>query len=83
MKIAFCGKGEVGKSILATILSLVFLEEGYKVLAIDADPSPHLTRLYLTRLFGIEWEIIPIAEMKDLLYFKPKDRRFAGEVCPY
>lgn len=54
MKIAFCGKGEVGKSILATILSLVFLEEGYKVLAIDADPSPHLTRLYLTRLFGIE-----------------------------
>jgi CO dehydrogenase maturation factor len=62
MKIAFCGKGGVGKSILATILSLVFLDEGYKVLAIDADPSPHLARL-----FGIEGEIIPIAEMKNLL----------------
>ena len=62
MKIALCGKGGVGKSILAVILSLVFLDERYKVFAIDADPSPHLARL-----FGIESEIVPIAEMKDLL----------------
>ena len=62
MKIALCGKGGVGKSILAVILSLVFLDERYKVFAIDADPSPHLARL-----FGIESEIVPIAEMKELL----------------
>ena len=62
MKIAFCGKGGVGKSSIAVLLSLAFLEDGYQVLAIDADPSPHLVRL-----FGIEKEVIPIAEMEDLL----------------
>ncbi len=62
MKIAFCGKGGVGKSIIAGLLSLAFLEDNYQVLAIDADPSPHLARL-----FGIEKEVVPIAEMKDLL----------------
>ena len=62
MKIAFCGKGGVGKSLIAVLLSLAFLEDNYQVLAIDADPSPHLARL-----FGIEKEVVPIAEMKDLL----------------
>lgn len=62
MKIAFCGKGGVGKSLIAALLSLSFLEDGYQVLTIDADPSPHLARL-----FGIEKEVVPIAEMKDLL----------------
>jgi len=62
MKIALCGKGGVGKSTVATLLALSFLEDGYKVLAIDADPSPHLARL-----LEIKEEITPIAEMTDLL----------------
>jgi len=62
MKIAFCGKGGVGKSLIAGLLSLAFLEDNYQVLAIDADPSPHLVRL-----FGIGKEVVPIAEMRDLL----------------
>lgn len=62
MKIALCGKGGVGKSSISTLLALSFLEAGYKVLAIDADPSPHLARL-----LEIEEEITPISEMTDLL----------------
>ncbi|MCS7200347.1 MAG: P-loop NTPase [Caldimicrobium sp.] len=62
MKIAICGKGGVGKSSIATLLILAFLERGYKVLAIDADPSPHLARL-----LEIPMEITPLAEMMDLL----------------
>lgn len=62
MKIAFCGKGGVGKSSIAALLALAFLEEGYRVLAIDADPSPHLARL-----LEIPKEIVPLSEMTDLL----------------
>ncbi len=62
MKIAFCGKGGVGKTLIAGLLSLAFLEDGYKVLAIDADPSPHLARI-----FGIKEEVRTLADMKDLL----------------
>jgi len=62
MKIAFCGKGGVGKSLIAGLLCKAFLEDGYEVLAIDADPNPHLARL-----LGIKGEVIPIAEMKELL----------------
>ncbi len=62
MRIAICGKGGVGKSSLAVILSLAFLGDNYKVLAIDADSSPHLARL-----FEIEKAITPLAEMMDLL----------------
>ncbi|MEZ0344593.1 MAG: P-loop NTPase [Caldimicrobium sp.] len=62
MKIAVCGKGGVGKSTVAALLIKSFLEGGYRVLAIDADPSPHLARL-----LEIKEKITPIAEMTDLL----------------
>lgn len=62
MKIAVSGKGGVGKSSLASLLILAYLERGFKVLAIDADPSPHLARL-----LEVPGEITPIAEMTDLL----------------
>ncbi len=52
----------MGKSAIAALLSLAFMEKGYRVLAIDADPSPHLARL-----LEIEDKIIPLAEMRDLL----------------
>lgn len=62
MKIAVCGKGGVGKSTVSALLIKSFLEEGYRVLAIDADPSPHLARL-----LKIKEKITSIAEMRELL----------------
>ncbi len=63
MKVAVCGKGGVGKSTIAVLLCSALLEKGFGVLAIDADPSPHLARL-----FGFsDRDITPIAEMKELL----------------
>jgi len=42
MKIAISGKGGVGKTLLAFLLSTVFVESGYSVIAIDADPDANL-----------------------------------------
>ena len=63
MKIAVCGKGGVGKSTVSAYLIQALLNRGRQVLAIDADPSPHLARL----LGFDDSDITPIAEMKDLL----------------
>ncbi len=64
MKVAFCGKGGVGKSTVAALLCGALWRKGYKVLAIDADPSPHLGRLLG---FADEARLKPLAEMRDLL----------------
>jgi CO dehydrogenase maturation factor len=64
MKIAVSGKGGVGKTLLVSMLSKIFVESGYSVMAIDADPDANLAT---TLGFPKAEEIIPISEMSDLI----------------
>lgn len=64
MKIAICGKGGVGKSTISAFIINTMAEQGRRVLAIDADPSPHLARLLG---FPEESRLTPVADMKELL----------------
>jgi CO dehydrogenase maturation factor len=66
MKIAISGKGGVGKTTLTALLAQVYADQGYGVLAVDADPSP-----CLAGAVGIPDELQeklnPISEMSDLI----------------
>lgn len=64
MKIAVSGKGGVGKTTLAAFLVKWFAGQGKKVLAIDADPDANLAHGLGTAASS---ELVPIAEMKDLV----------------
>jgi len=64
MKIAISGKGGVGKTLLAALLSKTFVESGYSVIAIDADPDGNLAA---TLGFPHPEKIIPISEMSALI----------------
>jgi len=64
MKIAISGKGGVGKTLLASLLSKTFAESGYAVLAIDADPDANLAA---TLGFPHADKITPISEMSELI----------------
>ncbi len=64
MKIAISGKGGVGKTLLAAMLSKIFAESGYSVIAIDADPDANLAA---TLGFPCPEQITPISEMSDLI----------------
>ncbi|MBA7527147.1 hypothetical protein ES705_19321 [subsurface metagenome] len=64
MKIAVTGKGGVGKTLLASLLSRIFAESGYSVIAIDADPDANLAA---TLGFPHPEEITPISEMSALI----------------
>jgi len=64
MKIAIGGKGGVGKTLLAALLSKTFVESGYSVIAIDADPDGNLAA---TLGFPHPEKIIPISEMSALI----------------
>ncbi len=65
MKIAVSGKGGVGKTTFSSLLIRTLSAEGKQVLAIDADPDANLAAAV-----GVQGadKIVPIAEMKDLIY---------------
>jgi len=64
MKIAISGKGGVGKTLLSAFLSQIFAENGYSVIAIDADPDANLAA---TLGFAEPEKITPLSEMEDLI----------------
>jgi CO dehydrogenase maturation factor len=64
MKIAICGKGGVGKTTISAFVINRLAARGDTVLAIDADPSPHLARVLD---FPDRDQIEPVAGMKELL----------------
>ena len=71
MKIAVSGKGGVGKTLVSGTLAGYFAKKGFKVMAIDADPSPNLA---LTLGIPIEEanKIVPISENAELLNSKTR-----------
>ncbi|MEM1606618.1 MAG: AAA family ATPase [Candidatus Bathyarchaeia archaeon] len=66
MKIAIAGKGGVGKTLISGTLARIYARQGYRVLAVDADPS-----MNLAYSIGIPPEIsskiVPIAENASLI----------------
>jgi len=64
MKIAISGKGGVGKTLLASLLSKIFSEAGYSVLAIDADPDANLAA---NLGFPSPEDITPISDLNELI----------------
>ncbi|MGD9092410.1 MAG: AAA family ATPase [Anaerolineales bacterium] len=67
MKLAITGKGGVGKTTLAALLSQAYADAGRDVLAVDADPSPCLAGA-LGFPGELQEKLHPISEMDDLIY---------------
>jgi len=64
MKLAVSGKGGVGKTLLTSLLARIFVDSGYSVITIDADPDSNLAA---TLGFPHPEEITPISEMSALI----------------
>jgi CO dehydrogenase maturation factor len=78
MKLAISGKGGVGKTMLASLLSSVLAQSGYSVLAIDADPNATLAA---GLGFPYPERLTPISEMADLIEERTGVR--PGRAAPY
>jgi CO dehydrogenase maturation factor len=66
MKIAITGKGGVGKTTLAAVLSRLYAAEGKKVLAVDVDPDANLG-LALGFTANEVSAITPVSKMEELI----------------
>lgn len=66
MKIAITGKGGVGKTTLSAILSHLFVEDGKRVIAVDADPDANLAQALGLNADEIR-KIRPISDMPELV----------------
>ena len=64
MKLAVTGKGGVGKTTICALLARAFVENGHRVLAVDADPNATLASCLG---FPDPEKIIPLKEMDDLI----------------
>lgn len=66
MKIAISGKGGVGKTTLAACLAKYYIQNNYKVIAVDADPDANLASA-----LGLDYDkaskITPLIEMSKLI----------------
>jgi CO dehydrogenase maturation factor len=65
-KIAVTGKGGVGKTTIAAGLARTFGSRGYRVIALDMDPSPNLASS-LSCNPGEVASVTPLVEMEDLI----------------
>jgi len=66
LKIAITGKGGVGKTTLASLLSHLYAAEGKRVIAVDADPDANLaSALGISRKEAEK--VKPIADMAELI----------------
>ena len=59
-------QGGVGKTTFSSMLSRMFAEDGYRVVAVDADPDANLA-LALGFPKEVYESIVPISEMKKLV----------------
>ena len=64
VKIAIGGKGGVGKTTVCAVWAQLFAEDGFDVLAIDADPDANLSSAFGVAL---EQSPEPLIEMKQLI----------------
>jgi len=76
-KIAVCGKGGVGKTLVAGTLARLLAKRGRRVLAVDCDSNPNL---YMT--LGVRPEVVsalkPISEDLDLVEERTGSRPGSG-----
>ncbi|RLI12539.1 hypothetical protein DRO33_02510 [Candidatus Bathyarchaeota archaeon] len=61
LKIAVCGKGGVGKTLVAGVLARLLAREGFRVLAVDCDSNPNLYATLGVPEQAVEG-VVPISE---------------------
>ncbi|HNX17860.1 MAG TPA: AAA family ATPase [Methanoregula sp.] len=66
IRVVITGKGGVGKTTLAALLSCIFAREGKRVLAVDGDPQQNLA-VTLGLLPEAAEKIVPVSESEEYL----------------